>query len=753
MKAWLRGLLYSFPVQLLFLHFRKYQVLLIFWYVLFSTVNGSFMRTFGADSLYLAPEYLGSVNALGAGIVGISIGMFIMSWNIASFILFSRHFRFLAATTNPFLRYCINNFVIPAIFLIFYFIKAWQFIRYKELIPTSEYLMLSGGFLCGLLFIFFVSFIYFFRADRSIYRRMMPVIRNPKEYITHLKPGELPPSESRIIKVEWYLETPTTVKKTRDVSHYTRDFIENIFKRHHFAAVISVFAAFIFLIGIGFLQDSAFFQIPAAASITVFFAILIGVAGAFTYFLQSWSVPYLIGLIIVLNLFYTWDWIDPRNKAFGLKYTNKEQRPAYNRENILALASPKNVAEDSLNMIHVLENWKRKQGEEKPLLVMINTSGGGHRSATFTMSILQRLDSITNGELMKKTFLITGASGGMIGASYFRELYLRKEKGENIRLQDRKYVDDISGDLLNPLFSSFVARDLISPSMKFEVGPYLYVKDRAYAFESKLDKNTNGFLNKQLKDYKDDERNANIPLMFYGSVVSRDSRKMLISTQPIRFMMRSRHDTTLVPSMDPDVIDFTSFFAKQDPYNIRILTALRMNATFPIVLPNVWLPSDPVVDVMDAGLRDNYGQETGLRFLEFFDDWINQNTKGVLIIQLRDRPAGGWDSPYVTENIGDHATKPFLMLQHNWFKTMEYFQNDLLSYYTQHSEHVIHKITFQYITEKEEDKAALNFHLTQREKKNIMSSPDFSFNQESFQKVVSLFNKIDTVAIKPKPAE
>ncbi|HMK18525.1 MAG TPA: hypothetical protein VK492_10000 [Chitinophagaceae bacterium] len=749
MKAWLRGFFYSFPVQLLFLHFRKYQVLLIFWFVLFSTINGTFMKSFGADSLYLAPEYLGNVNALGAAIVGIAIGMFIMSWNIASFILLSRHFRFLAATTNPFLRYCINNFVIPAAFLIFYFIKAWQFIRYKELIPTGEYLMLAGGFLLGLILILFISFIYFFRADRSIYRRMMPVIRNPKDYIRHLKPGELPPSESKIIKVEWYLETPMSVKKTRDVSHYTRDFIENIFKRHHFAAVLSVFAAFLFLIGIGFLQDSAFFQIPAAASITVFFAILIGVAGAFTYFLQSWSVPYLLGLIIILNLFYTWNWIDPRNKAFGLNYSNTKERPAYTREHILAMASTKNISDDSLNMIHVLENWKRKQGEEKPLFVVINTSGGGHRSATFTMSILQRLDSITNGDMMKKTFLITGASGGMIGASYFRELYLRKQKGEKIHLQDKKYVDDIAGDLLNPLFSSFVARDLISPSLKFEVGPYIYVKDRAYSFESKLNKNTNGFLNKQLRDYKEDETNATIPLAFYNSVVSRDSRKMIISTQPVRFMMRSRYDSTSLPEMDPDVIDFTSFFEKQDPFNIRILTALRMNATFPIVLPNVWLPSEPVIDVMDAGLRDNYGQETGLRFLEFFDDWISQNTSGVLIIQLRDRPSGGWDYPYVTENIGDHATKPFLMLQHNWFKTMEYFQNDLLSYYTQHAEHKINKVTFQYATEKQEDKAALNFHLTQREKKNIMSSPDFLFNKESFDKVVNLLNKKDSLVTKP----
>ena len=64
MKAWLKGFYYSFPIQLLFLHFRKYQVLLLFWFILFSTVNGQFMKTFGADALYLAPEYLGDVNAI-----------------------------------------------------------------------------------------------------------------------------------------------------------------------------------------------------------------------------------------------------------------------------------------------------------------------------------------------------------------------------------------------------------------------------------------------------------------------------------------------------------------------------------------------------------------------------------------------------------------------------------------------------------------------------------------------------------------
>ncbi len=472
MKDWIKGFIYSFPVQLLFLHFRKYQVLLVFWFILFSTINGSFMKTFGADSLYLAPEYLGNVNSISSAIVGMAIGMFIISWNISTFILFTRHFRFLSATTNPFLKYCINNSIIPIVFLIFYFVKAYRFDHYKELISVTEILFLVGGFLSGLILIFAISFFYFFRADRSILRRMMPLITNPDSYITHLQPVKEVYLGAPLIKVEWYFETPFRLRRTRDVAHYTQEFIDSIFKRHHFAAIISVFAAFVFLIILGFFLEQPFFQIPAAASITIFFSILIGVAGAITYFLQSWSIPYLIALILLLNVFYKMDWIDPRNKAYGINYQNKTERPFYTREGLMSICSKEHIAADKENMISVLNNWKKHQDSDKPLLVLVNTSGGGHRSATFTMSVLQHLDSITNGTIMKKAFLISGASGGMIGASYFRELYLQKQQGKNIDLQDKKYVDDIAGDLLNPVFSSFVARDLIAPAQKFNIGPY-----------------------------------------------------------------------------------------------------------------------------------------------------------------------------------------------------------------------------------------------------------------------------------------
>src|SRR5688500_19188828 len=127
--------------------------MLVFWYILFATVNGSFMKTFGANALFLAPEYLGNVNSISAAIMGVSIGVFIMCWNVATFILFSRHFTFLAATQYPFLKYCINNSIIPLAFLIFYFVKGISYSYYKELMPAGEIIFLTLGFLFVLLFI------------------------------------------------------------------------------------------------------------------------------------------------------------------------------------------------------------------------------------------------------------------------------------------------------------------------------------------------------------------------------------------------------------------------------------------------------------------------------------------------------------------------------------------------------------------------------------------------------------------------
>ncbi|RYD76795.1 MAG: hypothetical protein EOP53_14055 [Sphingobacteriales bacterium] len=720
MKLLLKNIYQFFPVQLFLLHFRKYQVLLLFWYLLGSTINSGFMKNFGADALFFAPEYLGSVNMLGAFITGLAWGAFIMSWNITTFILHSKRFKFLATTGNPFLKYCINNFIFPLLFLIFYFIKLYQFDDYKELMSFGEVAGIIIGILCGIVLLIAISFAYFFGAGKTIDRTLSSIIGNPELFNKTFKGRRQSPDEFGL-KVNSYLTATMRMRQCREVGHYRQDFLDAIFKRHHIAAMVCMFLAFIFLIVVGFFLEYKIFEMPAAASILIFFAVMIAFIGSLTYFLQSWSLPAAIVLLFLFNYLYQNDIIDPRNKAYGLDYTKKADRPAYSSQNLLAICDSQKVAADKANMLQVLNNWKKKHAEEKPLMIFINVSGGGLRSAAFVMNAMQQLDSMTNNELTKHSFLISGASGGMLAATYYRELYRFALKDSNMRITDKKYCNYISKDLLNPVFTSMMARDIFVPVQKFKVGNNSYIKDRGYAFEKKLSDNTKGILNIQLKDIEEDERLAKVPMIIFNSVIKADGRKLIMGTQPMSFMMKPRmflNDT----SINPDAVDFTGLFKNQQPMNLRVLTALRMNATFPYVLPNVWLPSQPVIDVMDAGLRDNIGMETTMRFMDNFREWITENTSGVVVLQLRDRMDNEWENTGDLASITDVMVTPATMLQHNWFYMQYYNQSEQFNYFDQDNELRIKKITLRYKPEKAGDAAALNFHLSAREQKDILQS-------------------------------
>jgi hypothetical protein len=600
----------------------------------------------------------------------------------------------------------------------------------------GEVLIVIAGILAGFVFLLAISFGYFFGAEKTIQRTITPIIEMDQHFNQQYIPGQND-RENPGLRVSYYMSKGFRFKKARNVAHYNQEFLDTVFKHHHFSSIISIALAFVFLIVIGFFMDDRIFQVPAAASILIFFAAMTAVIGALSYFLQSWSLPFFIVLIFFADVLYKNEIIDTRNKVYGLNYINKNERPDYNKQALQQLCLPETIAADKENMLTILENWKRKQKEEKPVMVFINVSGGGLRSGTFVMNTLQQLDSASGGKLMQHTMMMSGASGGMLAATYYRELYRQKQKGQPINLQDKEYCNNIAKDLLNPLFSSMVARDIFSPAQKFTVGDFKYVKDRGYAFEQKLNNNSGGLLDHQIKDYSAEEKVASIPLIIYNSTITRDGRKMMISTQPISFMMKPllfANDSTA----SPDAVDYAAMFYRQGPLNTKLLSALRMNATFPYVLPNVWLPSNPIIDVMDAGLRDNYGLETTLRFIENFKDWLKENTSNVIIIQLRDRMEDNWQHPFETGSVTDILIKPATMLQHNWYKLQDFAETDQYSYLHNAVDLQLHRINFMYIPKETEKGAALNFHLTAREKRDVMESFNNSFNQASLKKLQEL---------------
>lgn len=737
MKRYLSGFFYSLPVQLFFLHFRRYQVFLVFWYVFFATVAGFFLKSFGARSLFLAPEYLNRVDPLATAIVGMAVGVFIMSWNITTFILHTRHIRFLATTAQPFLKFCINNGIFPALFLLLYLYKAIDYNRGQQLVSISELLKLIAGFVAGLLFSVAAAFFYFYVIDKRIYRALgKKILRANKIYSITSKRSQLPPNKAEI-RCDWFLSARLRVRKPRDVRHYSEEFLDSIFKRHHIAAIIAVLIAFVSLICISFFSDSIYFQIPAAASVAIFFAVLIAVAGAFSLFLRSWSIPLLIAAYFIINWMYKEHLIDPRNKMYGLQY-DRSKRVDYTRKAVLELADPANVEADKQAYINILNNWKKKQGAAKPVMYLVNVSGGGLRSSEFAVDAMQRLDSITNGNFMKQTFMISGASGGLLGAAYYRELYWLKKQGKAINLLDKQYSDNVSKDLLNTIFSSFVTTDLLAPTQSVQINGEKYVKDRGYYFEERFNDNTGGILNKTLGDYVVPEKNADIPLMLFHSVITADGRQVVISTQPSRFFMRAIADSANLYGTDPDALDFVSFFRNNNPYNVRVLSALRANATFPYVLPNILLPTKPTVDVMDAGLRDNYGLESSLRFIHTFQDWLKANTSKVVIVQIRGRRLGEWEADGGSVNFFGELTGPMWLLQNNYYKLQDYYLDDQLQYMCKAYGPDLYRLNFQYVPAKEEAHASLSYHLTAAEKNDIRRSLDNIGNTKEFLRLLSL---------------
>jgi hypothetical protein len=229
---------------------------------------------------------------------------------------------------------------------------------------NGEIILLTGGFLVGLFLTLVISFLYFFGADKSIFRKLLPLFSNAKNMISHLGPGHVKTSGA-LIHPEYFLDSFLRVRRCRDVSHYSQELIDNIFKRHHFAAVISVLIAYLFLMVLAFSWIIKPFRFRRRQACVIFFAILIGVSGAITYFLQSWSIPVLVLFLLVLNLLYRYNIIDPTSKAYGLDYSSN-QRPVYSMQSLQQSSCDSNIRNDKQNMEGILNRWKKKQDEKNP---------------------------------------------------------------------------------------------------------------------------------------------------------------------------------------------------------------------------------------------------------------------------------------------------------------------------------------------------------------------------------------------------
>lgn len=727
------------PIQLFLLHFRKYQLLLVFWLILFSTIRGHFAAHFGAASLFLSPEYLGKISALSFFLLGGATAIFTMSWHITTFIIHSKRVPFLGATRHAFVKYCLNNSILPLIFLVVFGISAGHYLFQDESYGTGQILWMLLSFYLGFALLLFISFLYFFRVDRNILKTVLSSIGNLSA-LTGIIPFDTLDQEFDQINADTYLNSIFQIKKIKRPYRYNTRFLSAVLRRHHRNAIFAIVVAYILLLALGILMENPVLRIPAACGFLLLFSIILAIVGSFKYLLRSWEI---IGWIVVLFgiSFLTRKGIfDLRSVAYGIQYKG-DNKPEYNYNSLKQCFDTATIEEDQQQEQKRLAMWKRKTEQEKPPLVVIAVSGGGSRSAYWSFRCLQYADSLSGGQLFQNTVMLTGASGGMIGAAFWRSIHDEAQKGNLQNPYNPKYQEDIGKDLLNAIVFSMAAIDFISPFNKITINGMHYGKDRGYAFDEELKNITGGFLDKTIGDYQSSVAIGQSPLMIINGTIINDGRKLMIASQPIAYLTNARYNADEKKPVI-DAVDFSRFFKKENPLDIQITSALRMSATFPIILPIVKLPSHPQMEIMDAGLRDNYGMETSVRYIDNFRDWILENCSEVVLLQIRDTKEATPTKADTNLSLSSMLLDPLFAIQQKWSSFQTFSQTYLLDethdYFPPGR---FHKITLEFEPGKKERTVALNFHLSDKDKKEISHSIYAERNQKAFQELIQLLKK------------
>jgi len=754
-KIW-EPFIYSFPVQLLFNNFKRNQVLLLCWIILFAMITGSFGKYLGVPYLFLDPEYLNKVNFTSFLIMGMITAGFSVAFHITCYIADGHRFSFVGAMSKPFLKFSVNNGTLPFLFLLIYI---YQIVRFQVSNEYSTGIQIAwnlGGLLSGYAIMTFAFSVYFRLTQKDIFKYMVCRIDEKlKESVRVTRASamnKLDIARKKQVRVDNYLSSDLRFKKVNDdeKDFYDRSTIIQVFDQNHFNLVIIELLIFAFVLVLGIFKDYPIFQPPAAASFMIFLTIFVMLAGAFSYWFGGWSITMSLILFLILNYLVGEDFFTKKYEAFGLNY--QTTKSPYTIEHLQRLNDSSRLEQDRQQTLQALSHWRKKfPDHHKPKMVFLCVSGGGKRAALWTLSALQTADSLTLGKLTQNTMLITGASGGLIGASYFREIKLREKLGENIHPYSARHRKNISTDNLNPLIFSMLANDLFVGFTKFKYAGQNYERDRAFTFEDQLNINTEGLMDKSISSYKKYELGSDIPMLIFSPTVVNDGRKLFISSLPVSYMNSETLNPPRYRQAKISGVDFQILFEQQGGNSLRFLSALRMNATFPYITPNTTLPTDPPIQIMDAGISDNFGLADAVRFLYAFREWIEKNTSGIVFVSIRDSPKLEPIAKMSGQTIVDDLTHPIATVYNNFENFQDITNDNLVGYAKSWFSDPIDRVDIQYTPtgsvtilqnmdsiRQHNARASLSWRLTTREKESIIDNINTLENQRELEKLKRL---------------
>jgi hypothetical protein len=343
-----------------------------------------------------------------------------------------------------------------------------------------------------------------------------------------------------------------------------------------------------------------------------------------------------------------------------------------------------------LNNAEVLLAWKNLVGprwqDRKPKLVIVTVSGGGIRASVWASVVLRKLEATLGADFPYHVRLVTGASGGMVAGSYY-VTSLRPPTTEVLAGGRASFADlhGISiGDFVDRMALDqldAVAGRMLFADLPATFNPFLRQGDRGRTLEQTWIRWTGGSaspLGRPIQSYAADERLGWRPSLVFTPMMVEDGRRLLISNLDLAFATRNVGGLLLEPSsrkierptiqggdFDESIheedevfslsaVEFFRLFPRAGDF--QVTTAIRMSASFPWVSPAFNLPTLPPRRVVDAAYYDNYGINLSALWLSKMGQWLQENTSGVLVVQVRDKVSQGARTEIDFDRVGGDDT-------------------------------------------------------------------------------------------------
>jgi len=381
---------------------------------------------------------------------------------------------------------------------------------------------------------------------------------------------------------------------------------------------------------IGFVWPDAFARLPTAAFLCLFLGLIAAVYAFFQF--HGFSSTLAKPLLVVVAL-----WTFKALAGWPVEHAYESLR--YDRllscEEIEENVDRARASCEGLKAEEVLGAWRAYLGESRgtrPRLVVVSTSGGAIRSATWTTRVFVEVDR-NMPNFHRHVRLITGASGGMLGAAYCVAELADVAEGLAAPIADRgdELFECIATDCLQDTARWYILRDVPQIVLRPVLGrvPY-FNRDRGMALESRWRASTNGKLGYTFGRLRPLEAQGRIPSLVFSPMIVEDGRRLLLSNLDLSDLAAVQVYSGLPSSLT--AWEFAACFPKQ-LCDVQLSAAARMSASFPFVTPAGQMPSNPPVRVVDATYYDNYGVGVATSWL-----WKNLDRLKdveVILVQIR----------------------------------------------------------------------------------------------------------------------